>query len=78
LAGLRRLSRSIRNSQKYEQLDYSLIRAVFRLLTSKLKYAILLVSLWGKPTEPPSFRKEEVMSIMDSSMQPSAVASLLK
>ena len=31
----------------------------------------------GKQTKPPSYRKEEVMSQMDSSNKPSAVASLL-
>jgi hypothetical protein len=43
-----------------------------------MKYAILPVFLGGKQLEPPSYRKEEVMSQMDSSNKPSAVASLLK
>jgi hypothetical protein len=43
-----------------------------------MKYAILLALFGGKQTEPPSYRKEEVMSQMDSSNKPSAVASLLK
>jgi hypothetical protein len=44
-----------------------------------MKYAILLAlqELGGKQIEPPSYRKEEVMSQMDSSNKPSAVASLL-
>jgi hypothetical protein len=60
--------------------DYSFIRIDFHPLTSKLKYDILLALLGngGKQTEPPSYRKEEVMSQMDSSNKPSAVASLLK
>jgi hypothetical protein len=62
------------------QRDYSFIRIEFPPLTSKLKYDILLVFLGdgGKQIEPPSYRKEEVMSQMDSSNKPSAVASLLK
>jgi hypothetical protein len=61
------------------QLDYSFIRVEFPPLTSELKYDILLALLGdgGKQTEPPSYRKEEVMSQMDSSNKPSAVASLL-
>jgi hypothetical protein len=43
-----------------------------------MKYDILLIFFGGKQTEPPSYRKEEVMSQMDSSNKPSAVASLLK
>jgi hypothetical protein len=43
-----------------------------------MKYDILLALFGGKPIELPSYRKEEVMSQMDSSMKPSAVASLLK
>ena len=59
-------------------LDYSSIRVEFPPLTSEMKYAILLALFGGKQTEPPSYRKEEVMSQMDSSNKPSAVASLLK
>jgi hypothetical protein len=60
--------------------DYSFIRIEFPPLTSKLKYDILLALLGdgGKQTEQPSYRKEEVMSQMDSSNKPSAVASLLQ
>jgi hypothetical protein len=58
--------------------DYNFIRIEFPPLTSKLKYDILQVFFGGKQTEPPSYRKEEVMSQMDSSNKPSAVASLLK
>ena len=60
-------------------LDYSFIKVEFPPLTSELKYDILLAFLGdgGKQTEPPSYRKEEVMSQMDSSNKPSAVASLL-
>jgi hypothetical protein len=43
-----------------------------------MKYAILLVLFGGKQIKPPSYRKEEVMSQMDSSNKPSAVASLLQ
>jgi hypothetical protein len=50
----------------------------FPPLTSEIKYDILLAFIGGKQTEPPSYRKEEVMSQMDSSNKPSAVASLLK
>jgi len=50
----------------------------FPPLTSEMKYDILLAFIGGKQTEPPSYRKEEVMSQMDSSNKPSAVASLLK
>jgi hypothetical protein len=46
-------------------------------LTSKLFYAILL-SLPGEHNPIAILRKEEVMSNMDSSNKPSAVASLLK
>jgi len=42
-----------------------------------MKYDILLALLGGKQIEPQSYRKEEVMSQMDSSNKPSAVASLL-
>jgi len=58
---------------------YRLIRVIFGLLTSDLNCDILSASqeLGGKQTEPPSYRKEEVMSNMDSSNKPSAVASLL-
>ena len=60
------------------RLDYSFIRMEFHPLTSEMKYDILLAFFGGKQTEPPSYRKEEVMSQMDSSNKPSAVASLLK
>jgi hypothetical protein len=43
-----------------------------------MKYAILPALFGGKQIEPQSYRKEEVMSQMDSSNKPSAVASLLK
>jgi hypothetical protein len=61
------------------RLDYSFIRIEFPPLTSEMKYDILLALLGdgGKQIEPPSYRKEEVMSQMDSSNKPSAVASLL-
>jgi hypothetical protein len=60
-------------------LDYSFIRVEFPPLTSEMKYDILLASqeLGGKQIKPQSYRKEEVMSQMDSSNKPSAVASLL-
>ena len=57
---------------------YKFIRIKIPPLTSEMKYDILLAFFGGKQTEPPSYRKEEVMSQMDSSMKPSAVASLLK
>ena len=57
--------------------DYSFLRVEFPPLTSEMKYDILLALFGGKQTEPPSYRKEEVMSQMDSSNKPSAVASLL-
>jgi hypothetical protein len=61
-------------------MDYNCIRIEFPPLTSELKYDILLALSGdgGKQTEPPSYRKEEVMSQMDSSNKPSAVASLLQ
>jgi hypothetical protein len=43
-----------------------------------MKYDILSAFFGGEQTEPPSYRKEEVMSQMDSSNKPSAVASLLQ
>jgi hypothetical protein len=58
-------------------LDYSFIRVEFPPLTSEMKYDILLAFFGGKQIEPQSYRKEEVMSQMDSSNKPSAVASLL-
>jgi hypothetical protein len=58
-------------------LDYSFIRVEFPPLTSEMKYDILLALFGGKQIEPQSYRKEEVMSQMDSSNKPSAVASLL-
>lgn len=58
--------------------DYRFIRIEFPPLTSEMKYDILLTSFGGKQIEPPSYRKEEVMSQMDSSNKPSAVASLLQ
>ena len=57
---------------------YSFIRIKIPPLTSEMKYDILLAFFGGKQIEPPSYRKEEVMSQMDSSNKPSAVASLLK
>jgi hypothetical protein len=60
------------------RLDYSFIRNEFPPLTSEMKYDILLSFFGGKQIKPPSYRKEEVMSQMDSSNKPSAVASLLK
>jgi hypothetical protein len=82
LSGLRRLSKGITISpfSTVFRRDYSFIRIEFPPLTSKLKYDILLALLGdgGKQIEPPSYRKEEVMSQMDSSNKPSAVASLLK
>ena len=59
------------------RLDYNFIRMEFPPLTSEMKYDILLALFGGKQIEPPSYRKEEVMSQMDSSNKPSAVASLL-
>jgi hypothetical protein len=79
---LRRLSKGITISPIFRGFgwDYNFIRIEFPPLTSKLKYDILLVLLGdgGKQIELPSYRKEEVMSQMDSSNKPSAVASLLK
>jgi hypothetical protein len=43
-----------------------------------MKYDILSSLFGGKQIELPSYRKEEVMSQMDSSNKPSAVASLLQ
>lgn len=60
------------------RLDYNFIRDEIPPLTSEMKYDILLAFFGGKQIEPPSYRKEEVMSQMDSSNKPSAVASLLK
>jgi hypothetical protein len=57
---------------------YNFIRIKIRPLTTEMKYDILSLLFGGKQIEPPSYRKEEVMSQMDSSMKPSAVASLLK
>ena len=59
-------------------LDYSFIRIEIPPLTSELKYDILLPLFGGKQIKPQSYRKEEVMSQMDSSNKPSAVASLLQ
>ena len=59
------------------RLDYSFIRVEFPPLTSEMKYDILLPFFGGKQIKPQSYRKEEVMSQMDSSNKPSAVASLL-
>ena len=58
-------------------LDYSFIRVEVPPLTSEMKYDILPVLFGGKQIKQPSYRKEEVMSQMDSSNKPSAVASLL-
>ena len=77
LSCLRRLSEGITNF-RVSGLDYSFIRMGIPLLTSKLNYDILRAFFGGKQIEPPSYRKEEVMSQMDSSNKPSAVASLLK
>jgi hypothetical protein len=57
---------------------YKFIRIKIRPLTSEMKYDILPALFGGKQLKPPSYRKEEVMSQMDSSNKPSAVASLLK
>ena len=74
------LAETLKRSHKAPvfRLDYSFIRVEIPPLTSEMKYDILLASFGGKQTEPPSYRKEEVMSQMDSSNKPSAVASLLK
>ena len=73
---LRRLSKGITIFRSLG-LDYSFIRVEFPPLTSEMKYDILLALFGGKQIEPQSYRKEEVMSQMDSSNKPSAVASLL-
>ena len=73
----RRLSKGI-TIFRVRGSNYSFIRMEFPLLTSELKYDILLALFGGKQIEPQSYRKEEVMSQMDSSNKPSAVASLLK
>jgi hypothetical protein len=48
------------------RLDYNFIRVEIPPLTSEMKYDILLAFFGGKQIEPPSYRKEEVMSQMDS------------
>jgi hypothetical protein len=58
--------------------DYRFVRVEFSLLTSDLFCAILSAPGGGKQITPQSYRKEEVMSKMDSSNKPSAAASLLK
>ena len=58
--------------------DYSSVRLEFPLLTSELKCDILLAPDGGSQSSLPSYRKEEVMSNMDSSIKPCAVASLLE
>jgi hypothetical protein len=76
LSDWRILSKSIIFSQNSG--GYRFIRIKIPPLTSDMKYDILPALFGGKPIELPSYRKEEVMSQMDSSMKPSAVASLLK
>ena len=56
---------------------YNLIRINCGLLTFDLNCDILPTSFRGTNNQAPSYRKEEVMSNMDSSNKPSAVASLL-
>jgi hypothetical protein len=74
---LRKLSKGI-TIFRVQGSNYSFIRMEFPLLTSEMKYDILLALFGGKQIKPQSYRKEEVMSQMDSSSKPSAVASLLK
>ncbi len=74
---LRSLSKGIRNFPDNGE-NYKSVRIQIGLLTSKLFCDILLSLFGGKQIKPPSYRKEEVMSLMDSSIKPSAVASLLK
>jgi hypothetical protein len=74
---LRRLSKGITFLQIAEKEGYNFIRVQFGPLTSEMKYDILPSLFGGKPANVPSYRKEEVMSHMDSSNKPSAVASLL-
>jgi hypothetical protein len=62
---------------KYSQ-DYNSVRVEIPLLTSELKYDILMSPHGGSQSSLPSYRKEEVMSNMDSSIKLCAVASLLK
>jgi|GEM_PF-5220715 len=73
---LRRLSKGI-TIFRVRRPSYSFIRMEFHPLTSEIKYDILLALFGGKQIKPQSYRKEEVMSPMDSSNKPSAVASLL-
>jgi hypothetical protein len=75
---LLRLSKGIIFPQIDGNSGYSFIRIKIPPLTSEMKYDILLPLSGGKPTHMPSYRKEEVMSQMDSSNKPSAVASLLQ
>jgi len=58
-------------------LNYNFLRIQFSLLTSNSRYAILLILL-GDFINCHPYRKEEVMSDMESSLKLSAVASLLK
>jgi hypothetical protein len=75
---LRRLSKRINFPQITAFSGYSFIRNEIPPLTSEMKYDILSTLFGGKPIKSPSYRKEEVMSQMDSSNKPSAVASLLQ
>jgi len=76
--GLAETLKRYQNFTKWHMRNYNLIRTDSGLLTSDLKCDILPTYFGGKQIEPPSYRKEEVMSQMDSSNKPSAVASLLK
>jgi hypothetical protein len=78
LFGLRRLSKGLKFPQRAENQGYNFIRIKIPPLTSEMKYDILSALFGGKPANVPSYRKEEVMSQMDSSNKPSAVASLLR
>ncbi len=74
-------SASLAEAVKAYQLppaDYSLLIIEFGLLTSNSSFVIYCIHHSGVLNNLLSYRKEEVMSIMDSSMQPCAVASLLK
>ncbi len=72
----RRLSKGIIICQNVESQYYNFVRIQIALLTSELFYDILLSLLGGKQIELPFFEMEEVMSLMNSSSKPSAVASL--
>jgi hypothetical protein len=78
----RRLSKGIKNSQVRQARQFpgaglQINKNRFSPIDIQIEMCHTSIIIRGQTIQPPSYRKEEVMSNMDSSNKPSAVASLL-